>query len=124
MVAIRGANDVTANTVEAILAATTTMIESVMTANHLKDEDMISIFFSCTKDLDAVYPAVAARQMGIVNASLMCGQEMYVQGSLPMCVRLLMHVDKDMAQKDVQHIYLGKAANLRPDLMMEALEND
>lgn len=122
MVAIRGANSVRANTREAILEATTEMLQKVIEANRLNDEDMVSIFFSATKDLDAVYPAVAARKLGITNASLLCLQEMFVEGYLPMCVRLLMHVENNLTQKEVQHIYLGEATRLRPDLMMEDLE--
>ena len=122
MVAIRGANSVEANTKEAILEATEIMLKAVIEQNNLKDEDMMSIFFSATKDLDAVYPAVAARKLGITNASLLCLQEMSVEGSLKMCVRLLMHVDSDLLQKDVQHVYLGESVNLRPDLMMKELQ--
>lgn len=119
MVAIRGANSVEANTREAILDATEDMLKEVIRLNNLKDEDMMSIFFSATKDLDAVYPAVAARKLGITNASLLCLQEMYVEGSLQMCVRLLMHVDSALEQKDVQHVYLGESVKLRPDLIMK-----
>ena len=124
MVAIRGANSVLANTKEAILEATEVMLTQVISKNKLKDEDMVSIFFSATKDLDAVYPAVAARQLGITNASLLCLQEMAVEGSLKMCVRLLMHVESDLSQKDVQHVYLGESIHLRPDLMMKELNNN
>ena len=124
MVAIRGANTVIENTTEAILAATEAMLQEVIDQNGLKDEDMVSIFFSSTKDLDAVYPAVAARHIGITNASLLCLQEMYVEGSLEMCVRLLMHVENDLAQKDVKHVYMGEAIRLRPDLMMKEQNND
>ena len=124
MVAIRGANTVEANTREAILEATEAMVREVIDQNGLKDEDMVSIFFSMTKDLDAVYPAVAARKMGITNASLLCVQELYIEGSLPLCVRLLMHVDSDLTQKDVRHVYMGGAVNLRPDLMMKELEEN
>ena len=124
MVSIRGANSVAANTKEAILEATEEMLKQVIRQNKLADEDMMSIFFSATKDLDAVYPAVAARKLGIVNASLLCLQEMSVQGSLKMCVRLLMHVDNDLKQKDVKHVYLGESVTLRPDLMMKELEDE
>lgn len=122
MVAIRGANTVEVNSREAILDATTEMVKAVIEQNGLKDKDMVSIFFSMTKDLDAVYPAVAARKMGITNASLLCLQELYIEGSLPMCVRLLMHVESDLQQKDVKHVYMGDAIKLRPDLMMKELE--
>lgn len=124
MVAIRGANSVLANTKEAILEATEAMLKEVILQNHLNDEDMVSIFFSATKDLDAVYPAVAARKLGITNASLLCLQEMQVEGSLKQCVRLLMHVENGLSQKDVQHVYLGETISLRPDLMMKELNKN
>ncbi len=124
MVAIRGAITVESNTKEAMLEGTLEMLEAVIKENSLRDEDMVSIFFSTTKDLDAVYPAVAARKMGITNASLLCLQEMYVEGSLKMCIRLLMHVDSDLSQKDVTHVYLKGAQKLRPDLMIKELENE
>lgn len=122
MVAIRGANTVSENSRGAILEATTKLVQAVIDQNNLKDEDMVSIFFSMTKDLDAVYPAVAARKMGITNASLLCLQELHIEGSLPMCVRLLMHVESDLQQKDIKHVYMGEAIKLRPDLMMKELE--
>ncbi len=124
MVAIRGANSVLANTKEAILEATENMLKEVISQNNLKDEEMVSIFFSATKDIDAVYPAVAARKLGITNASLLCLQEMPVEGSLKMCVRLLMHVESELKQKDVQHVYLGESISLRPDLMMKEINKN
>ena len=124
MVAIRGANSVLANTKEAILEATEDMLKEVISQNNLKDEEMVSIFFSATKDIDAVYPAVAARKLGITNASLLCLQEMPVEDSLKMCVRLLMHVESELKQKDVQHVYLGESISLRPDLMMKEINKN
>ena len=124
MVAIRGAITVTENSKELILEGTAEMLVAVIEQNQLKDEDMVSIFFSTTKDLDAVYPAVAARKMGITNASLLCLQEMYVEGSLTLCIRCLMHVDSHLAQKEVKHVYLKGALALRPDLLLKELEDE
>ncbi len=123
MIAIRGAITAEENTRESILAATRTMLQEVIETNNLKDEEIVSIFFTATKDLDAVYPAVAAREMGIVSASLLCFQEMYVEGSLDMCVRLLMHVEKATKQQDVKHAYMGGAVKLRPDLIVKEEAN-
>lgn len=117
MIAIRGAITVAENSKEAILEGTKVMLEAIIKDNQLVDEEMVSIFFSATKDLTAVYPAVAARDMGITNASLLCVQEMFIEGSLQMCLRILMHVEKKgVIQKCAKHVYLEKAAALRPDL--------
>lgn len=124
MIVIRGANTATANTKEAILKATEEMLQQTLELNQVDVEDIICIYFSCTKDLDAVYPAVAARKMGIADASLLCFQEMAVKDSLAMCVRLSMHVDRAAKQKDVHHAYLGGAVHLRPDLMLKVMEEE
>lgn len=125
MITIRGAITVEENTREAILEGTTEMLERVIELNKLEDIEMCSITFSATKDLDAVYPAVAARKIGITEASLLCVQEMYVQGSLQMCLRLLMHAEKKgVTQRDVKHVYLRKAESLRPDLMMKEMADE
>lgn len=125
MVTIRGAITVEENTREAILTGTTEMLSKIIELNELHDSEMLSIIFSATKDLDAVYPAVAARKIGITDASLLCVQEMYVEGSLTMCLRIMMHVDKiGLIQKDVKHVYMRKAEALRPDLMMKENGNE
>lgn len=124
MIVVRGANTVTVNSKEAILAAAKEMLQTALDLNNVAFDDIICIYFSCTRDLDAVYPAVAARKIGIADASLLCFQEMYVEGSLPMCVRLSMHVDREGLQKEVNHAYLGEAIKLRPDLMMKAMEKE
>jgi len=117
MITIRGAITVQTNTREAILEATTQMLEEIIALNQLEEDELRAIFFSATKDLTAVYPAIAAREMGIVTPSLLCLQEMYVEGSLEKCIRILMEVEKTrLKQETVKHVYLRKAENLRPDL--------
>ena len=112
---IRGA--ITAeNTREDILAKTETMLKAIIDENNIKTEDILSVLFTATKDLDKVYPAVAARGLGITRAALMCMQEMYVEGSLPKCIRVMVTVKSDKAQAEANHVYLGEAERLRPDL--------
>ena len=112
---IRGA--ITAeNTKEDILAKTEIMLKAIIEENDVKNEDILSILFTATKDLDKVYPAVAARDLGITRAALMCMQEMYVEGSLPKCIRVMMSVKSDKPQSEAKHIYMGEAEKLRPDL--------
>jgi cytidylate kinase len=114
---IRGAITADTNTRGDILSATRDMLEDIMTSNSLKAEDITAVLFTATRDLDAVYPAVAARELGIVDASLMCVQEMYVEGSLKMCIRASVTVDIDKKQSEVNHSYLKGAMVLRPDLV-------
>jgi len=87
-----------------------------MRKNNLKKENLISIFFSATKDLNAAYPAEAARkEMGFEDVPMMCFQEMEVIGSLAKCIRVAVFANIEENQK-VNHVYLKEAKNLRPDL--------
>ena len=119
-VSIRGAITAQENTREAILEATRMMLEAIINENALEIEHIVQIHFSTTKDLDAVYPAVAAREMGITSAALMCFQEMYVVGSLEKCIRVDVLVEQDgLTRENVKHQYLKEAQRLRPDLVKE-----
>ncbi len=113
---VRGAITVEENTAAAIKAATQELLEQIVATNALDMTDVASVIFTATSDVDAVYPAVVAREMGWVNTPLLCMQEMAVQGSLPRCIRVLLHWNTDHAQADIHHIYLGEARALRPDI--------
>jgi chorismate mutase len=114
---IRGAISVESNTSEAIYGATRELLERIVTANSLRAEDIASVIFTATPDLNAAYPARAAREMGWVNVSLLCMQEMAVADSLPRCVRVLVHWNTDLPADQIHHVYLGEARTLRPDLV-------
>ena len=116
MVCIRGAITIEENTKMDILNHTKTLLECVIKENNLNIEDIRAILFTATKDIDQAYPAVAARELGITQASLMCMQEMYVEGSLPLCIRLMLCAENGKSQDSAVHCYLKKAAALRPDL--------
>lgn len=116
MISIRGAITVEENSKEAILNSTKELLKEIYLKNQLSQQEIISIFFSATKDLTKAYPAVAARALGIEEASLFCVQEMYVEGSMQRCIRILMHVNRDNNQCDAVHIYLKDAKKLRPDI--------
>ncbi len=111
MICIRGAITVEQNDKQQILQATKNMLQNIIELS-----DIIQIQFTMTKDLDAVYPAVAAREMGITETALMCMQELYVKGSLEKCIRCAVLYDTDKKQKETIHVYLEKAKILRPDL--------
>lgn len=113
---IRGAVTVEENTAAAIKVAARELLEHIVAANALDVADVASVIFTATPDLDAVYPAVVAREMGWTNTPLLCMQEMVVQGSLPRCIRVLLHWNTDHAQADIHHVYLGEARALRPDI--------
>jgi chorismate mutase len=113
---IRGATTVPENTVQAILHATSELLEQVIRENGVREQDVASVVFSATADLDAVYPAVAARQLGWTHTPLLCVQEMHVAGSLPCCIRILVHWNTDLPRDVIHHVYLHEARSLRPDL--------
>ncbi|MCL2235213.1 MAG: chorismate mutase [Defluviitaleaceae bacterium] len=116
MRAIRGAI-CAENTKESILKNTTELLREIFEANDLDNGQVISITFAVTRDLDAVFPAVAARDLGLTSASLLCLQSMDVVGALPKCIRVEVLADINLAQSQVKHIYLGGAEVLRPDLV-------
>lgn len=114
--AIRGAITVERNSTEEIVKETKALLEEIEKENALNQEDIISIIFSSTRDLDAAFPAVAARQLGWTDISLMCTNEIDVPESLKMCVRVMMHINTDKSNKEIKHVYLKGAKVLRPDL--------
>lgn len=117
IVAIRGATTINHNTREDILEKTEELLAQIIQKNKIDISQIISITFTATKDITQAYPAIAARQLGITRAALMCMQEMYVEGSLPMCIRVMLQIDKANNPMEIQHIYLHKAKKLRPDLL-------
>lgn len=110
---VRGATTVEANTSEAILEATRELLTQLMDTNGFQVEDVASAFFTVTPDLNAVFPATAARQLGWEHVALLDSHEMDVPGSLPMCVRVLLHVNTEKRQEEVVHVYLRGAQHLR-----------
>jgi chorismate mutase len=117
---IRGAVCADANHADAIFRATRRLLECVVAANDLLVADLASVIFTATSDLDAAYPAHAAREMGWADTPLLCMQEMAVAGSPPRCIRVLVHWNTDRAPQEVRHVYLGAARALRPDLVEPA----
>lgn len=115
---IRGATTVENNDKEEILKATELLLKQVIEQNNVVAEDVASIHFTMTNDLNAVFPAEAVRSLkGWTNVPLLCSAEIPIEGALPMCVRLLMTVNTATSQDNIQHVYLEKAVTLRPDLV-------
>ncbi len=114
---IRGATVASLDQAEAVLEATRELLVAIQSANpSLKPEDIASVIFTVTEDLQSAYPAQAARQMGWVAVPLMCAREIPVPGSLRRCIRVLVHWNTDLPQEAIRPVYLGAAASLRPDL--------
>lgn len=114
---IRGATTVERNTAEAIVAAAKELLERMVALNGFTTDDLASAFFSTSPDLNAEFPAVAARRyLGWNHVALMCTHEMNVPGSLPMCLRVLLHVNTRKRAEEIVHVYLRGARALRQDL--------
>jgi chorismate mutase len=113
---IRGATTAEANTPEAITEATAELLNAMLQANEIDVEYVASSFFTTTLDLNAEFPALVARDILGANVALMCGHEMNKPGGLPMCVRILIHVNTDRKLAEIKHVYLRGAKVLRPDI--------
>jgi chorismate mutase len=113
---VRGATTVEQNTREAILNATRQLLALIIRRNEIDPADVASAVFTVTRDVNAEFPALAARQMGWLDVPLLCGYEVEVPGSLGLCIRILLHWNTTKSQKDIHHVYIHKAISLRPDL--------
>lgn len=110
---LRGATTAQANTREAVLEATRELLECLVEANALNTDDLAATFFTTSPDLNAEYPAAAARQMGWEYVPLICGHEMNVPTGLPLCIRVMILVNTEKRPEDMNHLYLRDAKDLR-----------
>ena len=113
--ALRGAITADANEADAILDATEELMRAIIEQNALDDDHLVSCIFTCTRDLDAEFPAVAARRMGLSAVPLLCAHEIDVPGALPRVIRVLVHCYTDESAQP-KHVYLREAVGLRKDL--------
>ncbi|TMK62007.1 MAG: chorismate mutase [Actinobacteria bacterium] len=113
--ALRGATTVDRNDADSIVQGTEELVRELMERNGLTAEDLVSCIFTCTPDLDAEFPAVAARALGLSAVPLICAQEIDVPGALPRVIRLMVHCYASDGSS-LQHVYLREAAGLRRDL--------
>ena len=113
--ALRGASSVDRNEAQAILGSTEWLLREILKRNDLHPSDVVSCIFTLTDDLDAEFPAVAARRMGLSRVPLMCAQEIGVPGSMQSVIRVMIHAYADDRHEPV-HVYLGETAALRQDL--------
>lgn len=112
---VRGATTIAANTAEDILEATTDLLEALILLNEIQAEDVVSAVFTTTPELNAAFPALAARELGWTEVPLLCSHEMAVPGSLQRVIRILLHINSPRSAADIRHIYLRDARALRPE---------
>lgn len=113
---IRGATTVEENNEASIRRETIALLKNIIESNNLNKSDIYNVLFTCTRDIDKVYPAKFAREVGFSDIPLMCFQEMHVQGSLKMCIRVMINVCTENEVGKIKHVYLKRAKKLRPDL--------
>jgi chorismate mutase len=114
--AVRGAIQLDVDEREHVLSATRELVSSILEANSLTKDDVISIMFTATADIRSEFPAVAARELGLGDVPLMCAQELAVAGAMPMVIRLMAHVNTALPRDRIIHVYLRGATALRRDL--------
>lgn len=114
--AVRGATQLEADTRDHMLDRVAEMVRDVTESNALAVEDFISIIFTATSDLHSEFPAYAARQLGFDDVPLICARELEIESSMPRVVRMMAHVETDLARQEITHVYLHGAAALRRDL--------
>ena len=117
MRAIRGAITVKNNNEDDIKDASQKLITKMLEKNEINEEEIVSIVFTATEDLDKLYPAAAIREIGFTYIPLMCYQEMKVENSLNKCIRAMIYINKNIELDKIRHVYLKKAKSLREDLV-------
>lgn len=115
---VRGATTVERDEPELIYKETERLVKEIVKENNIQTDDIVSVLISTTPDIHSAFPAKAVRTIeGWQYVPTMCTHEMNVPGALPLCIRVLMHVNTDLSQKEIRHVYLNDAIKLRPDLV-------
>ena len=114
---IRGATTVERDDGQLIVAATQELLEKIFQSNEIHDfDEIVSAVFTTTSDLSSTFPAEAARKLGMNQVPLLCAREIPVPGSMPFCIRILLHLNTEKKQNEIVHVYLNEAKRLRPDV--------
>lgn len=115
---LRGATTVEQNVAAEIQQATRELLQELLAANGIDSyEEIVSAIFTTTTDVNAAFPAEAARGIGMSQVPLLCASEIAVPGSMPRCIRVLLHVNTEQPQSAMKHVYLREAKRLRPDMI-------
>ena len=113
---LRGATTLEADTVEQVTARSQELMRQIMVRNDLCEEDIVSVLFTATADVNSAFPATAIREIGFGAVPLLCAAEIAVPGSMPLCIRVLLHVHTTKTKEEIHHVYLHGAQGLRDDL--------
>lgn len=114
--ALRGATTVDADTVEQVNERVQALVAAMLERNAVHHDDIVSIVFTATDDVHCMFPAAAARAVGLGDVPLLCAQELDIEGGTPLCIRILMHIYTDKGRGELHHVYLEGARGLRDDL--------
>ncbi|MFP5326907.1 MAG: chorismate mutase [Acidimicrobiia bacterium] len=114
--ALRGATTVDEDTKDQVTSRTKALVTAMLDRNDVSKDDLISIVFTATDDVHSMFPATAAREVGLGDVPLLCARELDIEGATPRCIRVLMHVMTDKARSELHHVYLEGARGLRDDL--------
>lgn len=114
--ALRGATTIDKDTKEQITERVQALVSAMLERNGVSHDDLISILFTVTEDIRSMFPAAAARGLGLGDVPLMCAQEIPVSGSVPLCIRVMLHTESDLPRSALHHIYMEGARGLRDDL--------
>jgi chorismate mutase len=116
VLALRGAITLERDEREHLLDRVQRLLAEMLERNGVAHDDVISILFTATPDVHSVFPAVAARQMGLGDVPLICAQELDIEGAMPLCIRIMMHLETARTRAELRHVYLEQARSLRDDL--------
>ena len=114
--ALRGATTVDSDTAEQVRERTVALLEQMVERNGVDHDDIISVLFTATDDIHAIFPATPARKFGLGDVPLICARELDIVGATPRCIRVLMHLTTERGRSEMRHVYLEGAAALRDDL--------
>ncbi len=114
--ALRGATTVDADTVDQVNQRVQELVNAMLARNGVDKQDLISVLFTATEDIHSMFPATAARGVGLGDVPLICARELDVDGGTPRCIRVLMHLTSERAPDELHHVYLEGARGLRDDL--------
>ena len=118
---VRGATTIVEDREELVLRETGKLVEQMAAVNNIQADDIVSVIVSATRDITSAFPAKAVRSLpGWKYVPVMSTNEMDVPGALPLCIRVMMHINSSMTQKEIEHVYLNDAIKLRPDLRVES----
>jgi chorismate mutase len=113
---LRGATTLEADTVEQVTERSQELMRQIMARNDLCEDDIVSVLFTATADVNSAFPATAIREIGFGAVPLLCAAEIAVPGSMPLCIRVLLHVHTTKTKEEIHHVYLHGAQGLRDDL--------